>query len=302
MIALVTGANGFLGSALVTALAARGHEVIAAVRKPGSIDAQRGVREAVFDLSNGDAEWKAILAPADVIYHLAWSSLPATSDIDPVGDASENIVGAVRMLKALEDRDGVRFVFASSGGTVYGEMTGPTALESQVTAPISAYGMSKLAVEGYLGLFGRLRGLDHVSLRIANPFGPRQTGTRNFGAIATFARRGLNGEPITIWGDGRTVRDYVYLDDVVDALLAAGEKRGGPRILNVGSGVGRSLNDLIAAIESEIGRPLDVRYEKARGFDIGANVLDTRLAIQALGWRAATPFAEGLACLVSALR
>jgi len=302
MIALVTGANGFLGSALVAALAARGNEVIAAVRKPGSINTKRGVREAVFDMSYGDAQLRALLAPADVIYHLAWSSLPATSDIDPVGDASDNIVGAVRMLKALENRDDVRFVFSSSGGTVYGEMMGPAALESQATAPISAYGVSKLAVEGYLGLFGRLRGLDHVSLRIANPFGPSQTGTKNFGAIATFARRGLKGEPITIWGDGRTVRDYIYLDDVVDALLAAGDKRGGPRILNVGSGVGRSLNELIAAIESEIGRPLNVRYEAARGFDIGANVLDTRLASRVLGWRAATPFGEGLARMVSALR
>lgn len=303
MTVLVTGASGFLGAALVEALAARGRTVLAAVRQPAaqSQAARDTVRYVPFDLARTDADLADLLEPVTTVYHLAWSSLPASSDADPVADASDNIVGTLRMLTALRGRD-VRFVFASSGGTVYGAMRGPRALESDRAEPSCAYGMSKLAVEGYLDLFGRLRNLDHVSLRVANPYGPRQSGVRNFGAVATFARRGLDGQPITIWGDGETVRDYVFLDDVVEAFVAAGDIRGGQRVINVGSGEGRSLNDLVAAIGNELGSPLDVRYEPARGFDIRTNVLDTALGVSALGWRARTPFSLGLAKTVDALR
>jgi UDP-glucose 4-epimerase len=236
----------------------------------------------------------ALLDGVTTIYHLAWSSLPATSNDDPIADASENIVGTLRLLQAAQGRPGIRFVFASSGGTIYGKLETAVASESHPTRPICAYGVSKLAIENYLSLYSSVWGLDAVSLRVSNAYGPGQDTTRNFGAVATFSTRAAAGEPIIIYGDGSTVRDYVYISDLVNAFIRAGEIRGGPPILNIGSGVGRSLNEVVQTIIAALGRPVAVHHMPKRSFDIPVSVLEIGIAKRVLSWCPKVDFNNGV--------
>jgi UDP-glucose 4-epimerase len=186
-------------------------------------------------------------------------------------------------------------VFASSGGTVYGRLTQVPAPEEHGLQPLCAYGVSKRAVEAYLDLFAAFGTIWPVSLRMGNLFGPGQGTARLFGAISHFSKRALTGVPIHIFGDGSTVRDYVYIDDAVDALLAAGHARFSSPALNIGSGQGRSLNDIVAMLERTLGRPIAVKRQPARPFDVPVSVLDPAKALRELGWKSSVPFEDGLA-------
>ena len=298
--ALVTGASGFIGSAVVAALVRRGEQVVAVARRsPPS--AAPGTSWVETDLRT-HTEWSPLLEGVTTIYHFAWSSLPATSNEDPVADAYDNIVGTLRLLEAVKARSGIRLVFASSGGTVYGKLQASRAAEAHPTQPTCAYGVSKLAVENYLRLFASMWGLDAVTLRISNPYGPGQDTARNFGAVTTFARRALNREPITIYGDGSVIRDYLYISDLVAAVVKAGEMRGGVDVMNIGSGVGRSLNEVVDTIAAALGRPVATRYLPPRNFDVPVSVLDIERAQFALSWSPRVDFFHGVMATLSGLR
>jgi UDP-glucose 4-epimerase len=297
---LVTGASGFIGSAVVVALADRGDHVVAVSRRPPPV-AGPGISWVEADLRTY-AAWPALLDGVTTIYHFAWSSLPASSNQDPVADAYDNIVGTLRLLEAVKAREGIRFVFPSSGGTVYGRLRADRAAETHPTRPTCAYGVSKLAVENYLMLFASMWGLDAVTLRISNPYGPGQDTGRNFGAVTTFARCALTGEPITIYGDGSVVRDYLYISDLVDAVLRAGQMRGGATVLNIGSGVGRSLNEVVSTISTVLGHPIEIRHLPARSFDVPVSVLDIACARMALTWSPKVVFEQGVIATLSGLR
>jgi UDP-glucose 4-epimerase len=193
-------------------------------------------------------------------------------------------------------RAGVRkVVFVSSGGTVYGRPQYVPIDEAHPTDPISSYGIAKLAIEKYLHLFHTLHGLDYAILRPSNPFGERQRVQASQGAVAVFLGKVLKGEPVDIWGDGSVVRDYIYIGDLIAALLAAQRYTGAMRIFNVGSGAGLSLNQLLDGIAQVTGRKAERRYLDARAFDVPANVLAVDRARQELGWTPATAFLDGLA-------
>ncbi len=299
MIALVTGASGFIGSALVAALTAEGHRVVAVARRPPPT-ACEGVSWVQADLRTYTG-WTALLDRVTTVYHLAWSSLPATSNQDPIADAQDNIVGTLRLLEAAKTRPGIRFVFISSGGTVYGRLQTACAAETHPTHPTCAYGVSKMAVEKYLELYAALWGLDAITLRVSNVYGPGQDTQRNFGAVTTFARRALAGKPITIYGNGSVIRDYLYISDLVEALLAAGQMRGGGPVLNVGSGVGHSLNDVLRLVGAALGRPIAVEYLPARNFNVPISVLDISRARDTLSWKPKVPLADGTAATLAGL-
>jgi UDP-glucose 4-epimerase len=232
---------------------------------------------------------------------LAWSSLPQTSNEDPVQDASDNIVGTLGLLEAAKRKGNVRIVFSSSGGTVYGALKSVPANEQHETRPLCAYGVSKLTVEKYLALYHDLWALDSIVLRISNAYGPTQKVGRNFGAIATFATCFAMGEPITIFGDGSVVRDYVYIDDVVDAIISAGDQQSGFAIINIGSGTGKSLRDIIRTLSGICVKSVPVKYVAGRAADVPISVLDVRLAETTLGWKPHTPFEVGVESTVRAL-
>lgn len=304
MTVLVTGAGGFLGRALVEALLARGEVVRATSRTaPARGEPRPGLIWHRLDLGTDGAGWRDCLEGVETIYHLAWSTIPSESSLDPVGDARVNLVGSVALLEAAATvAPGARVVFASSGGTVYGPLRQVPADEAHALRPISAYGVSKRAVEAYLELYGDQGRLRPASLRISNVFGPGQGSGRLFGAVTQFARRALSGEPIVMFGDGSTVRDYIYRDDAVEALLRAGAEPAAEGAFNIGTGRGASLLDIVAVLERTLGRPIAVERRPARPVDVPVSVLDPSRARRELGWTARTEFKEGVARTLDAMR
>lgn len=291
--ALVTGASGFLGKALVKALLAHGETVIAIGRRPSPFVAHSRLMWRQIDLM-GDVPLKQILSGVGTVYHLSWSTVPAEASLVPSKDARENIVGSLRLLESISSDQHVRFVFASSGGTVYGRLLQTRAKEDHPLNPISAYGISKRTVEAYLDLFAASVGLRPVSLRMGNLFGPGQDQNRLFGVVTQFARSALSGVPIILFGDGSNVRDYVYIDDAVEALMRAARVEHSPRALNIGSGEGHSLNEIISILEKHLQISIKVERRAARAFDAAISVLDPSLAFQEIGWSPKVPFEEGI--------
>lgn len=301
MKSLVTGASGFLGRNLVAALIRSGEAVVALGRARHAVSPPAGVIWVDADVNAFD-DWRAALEEVSTIYHLAWSSLPHSANAAPSQDASTNIVGTLRLLEALRSRPGTRFVFPSSGGTVYGPLDVVPVPEEHPTKPLTAYGISKLAVENYLNFFGDTHGLVPVSLRISNLFGPGQAFGRGFGAIATLSAFALRGEPIVIYGDGKTVRDYIFVTDLVDAILKAGQSGATSRVLNIGTGEGRSLNDIIDVVARHVDRPLQVNYIDRRAFDVPVSILKIDRARAELGWSPIVAFEDGIAQTILDIR
>ncbi len=294
---LVTGAAGYLGRALIDGLLAAGLSVRALARRTETPRDPR-LTWVEGDLRDPEFDYDALLAGVRIAYHLAWSNVPYSANLDPVADVMDNVAPTMRLAEGAA-RVGARLVFTSSGGTVYGRLERTQADEDHPTRPISFYGMSKLAAEQYLRLYAELRGLDLTILRIANVYGPGQASGRNFGALATFAERAIRGEEIVIWGDGEVVRDYVYVTDVVAALVASGNSVVSGRVFNVGSGQGQSLNQILEAL-APITPPLKVRREAARDYDVPTSLLEIGRARDEIGWAPAVEFGEGIARTVRA--
>ena len=244
------------------------------------------------------ARWDEIIAGASVIHHYAWSSLPASANLDPAGDLVENVVPTIALLETLRSLGGRApvLLFASSGGTVYGRLRQVSACEDHPLAPITCYGAGKAAVEMYLGTYRDLYGLDCRVARLANPFGAGQDPSRGFGSVITFIHHALAGSPIVIFGDGEVVRDYIHISDAAAGLvaLASAPVAEGPWIFNIGSGQGASLNDIVTELEARLGRILEVRREPARAFDVPVSVLDISLARDTLGWAPRLSFSAGV--------
>lgn len=294
MRALVIGGNGFIGSHLAEGLRARGHGV--RVLDPGpargdldwsGIDYRRGAYTDADDIAGA-------LEDVDTVFHLASTTVPASSNRDPAYDVSSNLIGALGLLSAMQARGLRRIVFFSSGGTVYGDPEALPVPESHPLKPISSYGIVKVAVEQYLSMYRHLGQLDPLVLRPSNPYGPRQSAAGGQGFVAAAIARLHEGTPLQIWGDGETVRDYIFIDDLIELAIRAADG-GECGIFNAGSGTGASLNDVRAAIERAAGRRMPVEYMPARGFDVRRVVLDVSAARERFGWAPAIDLAEGIA-------
>jgi UDP-glucose 4-epimerase len=251
-----------------------------------------------FELCEGDLVSEADVARAlegcHACFHLVSTTLPKSSNADPVFDVESNVLGTIRLLAHAVQSGLKKIVFVSSGGTVYGVPQQIPIPETHITDPICSYGITKLSIEKYLHLFHVLHGLDYTVLRLANPFGEGQRVQASQGAVAVFLGKILRGESIEIWGDGSVVRDYVYIRDVVDALLAALERTTDEHTFNIGSGRGHSINELIDSIENITGRVADRRYLLGRQFDVPANVLSIARARELLDWSPKISFESGL--------
>lgn len=293
MRALVLGGTGFIGGHLVASLAGAGLGVRVLSRTPAAGAAVPGAEYVTADFQDAAAVRRA-LAGTRTVFHLVGTSLPASSNADMAGDVRGNLLGTLGVLEAARDAGVGRIVFVSSGGTVYGEPQALPIAESHPTEPLCAYGISKLAIEKYLHLFHRLHGLDYRVLRLGNPYGPGQRVDRLQGVVTTFLDKARRGVPIEIWGDGTVVRDFVFIDDAVEALRRAATHEGPARVFNVGSGTGLSLRGLVEAIGELLGRAPAVDFRPGRPWDVPANVLDIALARRELGWKPHTSLAEGL--------
>lgn len=296
MKSLVLGGNGFIGVHLVKSLLAAG---VGPVRVYDRSTNKFGVAPAGAEYVHGELGNHGLIREAvegvEVVFHLVSTTLPKTSNDDPIYDVRSNLVDALQLLEACVEAGVRKVVFASSGGTVYGSPRTVPITEDHPTNPITSYGIVKLAVEKYLGLFHHLHGLDYAALRISNPYGPYQDPRGQQGAIAVFLHRLLTGEPITIWGDGSVVRDYLYVSDLAEALVLAAKTETRRKVFNVGSGHGASLNELVAFVGEATGERPRVEYLPGRSLDVPANVLDVTRAGEELGWGPRTDLVEGMA-------
>jgi len=292
---MVLGGGGFIGTHLCNALASRGIAVTALGRsRINAAEMDQRVEWHGAELADA-LEERDFLRETQVVFHLACTTTPPLSEADPAADIVDNLSSAVRVMAAAARQGVGRFVFLSSGGTVYGVPSQVPIAETAATEPISAHGLQKLSIERYLELFRRTRGLESVVLRIANPYGPLQRPRRSQGVVAAFLEAGLQGRALEIWGDGTVVRDFVFIDDVVEALLLAATAKLRSRVFNVASGEGRAINTVAAEVEDVLGRgPLRRVYHAARPADVPVNVLDVSRIRQELGWVPQTAWAEGL--------
>ena len=243
---LVLGGRGFLGTHLVSALLEEGCAVRVLTRAIMPSGGPPGVEWVHGDFVSGRGVADA-LHGVDVVYHLLSTTVPSDSNADPMGDVNSNLVATLRLLKLMNGAGVKRIVYASSGGTVYGNPAALPVPEQHPLQPICSYGIVKAAVEGYLSLHAKRDGLIANTLRIANPYGAYQSRIGTQGVIATFVHHLLNNHPIEIWGDGSATRDYVYVPDVVRALVLAG-RRTESGTFNIGSGVGHSVNDVLSVV------------------------------------------------------
>ena len=288
----VVGAGGFLGTNLLRALAAAGAHPIGVGRRPRFPGAIEGVPFQELDASDGDVLART-LDGADAAVLLSGGASPAASHADIPGDARDHLAGGVCTLDACAKAGVGRVVYVSSGGTVYGPNVQTPTRESAATEPISAYGVAKLALEKYVGLYGR-QGMNSVVLRVSNPFGSYQLPRRGQGLIAAVLARAIRGEPVIMYGDGSVVRDYVHVADVVGAILRSAVARDIPPVLNIGAGTGRSISEVIRAVETELHLAVHVEQHPARMVDVPVSVLDVSLASRSLGWSPLVSFGDGL--------
>lgn len=287
---LVMGGSGFIGTNLCRALSGRVRTLKAFSNSPTDIE---GVEWVQGDFLNNNDIVRAV-EDVDVVFHLISTSTPASSNADPLADAQQNILQTLRLLEACSSKHVKRIVFVSSGGTVYGDAKVLPTPESHPEQPICAYGISKLAIEKYLQLYEKLHGITAITLRVSNPYGPYQYARKKQGVIGTFISKFLAGLPIEIWGDGVVMRDYVYITDVIEALIRATTYEGPYRIFNIGSGQGIALRDIAEKVSSICGGNLEVIYLAARSLDVASSVLDCKLAKREFGWVPAVGIHSGL--------
>ena len=293
MNALVIGGTGFIGSHLLDRLVAEGDSVRVLAPDPERFRVPLGNIDYRTGTLTDAAATRSALEGVDIVYHLANSKVPSTSNLDPIADIQENLVATVALLESMRQAGAGRIVFLSSGGTVYGECGSESVPEDHVLQPSSSYGIVKVASENYLCMFRRLYGLSYCVLRASNPYGPRQGAIGVQGVIATMLYRTSRNEAISIWGDGGVVRDYVYIEDLAEGISTAG-RAGLEGTFNLGSGEGHSLVDLLDVIREVTGKEPTVEFQPSRKVDIQRIVLDiSRIRIK-LGWEPKVPLVRGV--------
>ena len=306
---LVTGAAGFIGSTLVDRLLADGHSVVGvddlSSGRIANLDKAHQHPDFEFAKANiVEADLIGLLAESqpEVVFHLAAQIDVRQSVADPQFDASVNVVGTVRLAEAAR-RAGVRkIVHTSSGGSIYGTPpTYPTS-EAVPTDPASPYAAGKVAGEVYLNTFRHLYGLECSHIAPANVYGPRQDPHGEAGVVAIFAQALLSGNPTKVFGDGSNTRDYVFVDDVVDAFVKASGQAGGGQRFNVGTGVETSDRQLHSAVAAAVGAPDDPEFHPPRLGDLKRSCLDISRAEQVLGWRPQVMLDDGVAQTVAFFR
>jgi UDP-glucose 4-epimerase len=293
----IFGGGGFIGSTIADRLLKDGHEL--------RIFERPRVEPYRHFSGNDRVEWitgdlmsvhdvSSAIDGVNVVLHLVSTTLPKSSNDDPIYDVQSNLIATLQLLNAMVVKQVRKIVFISSGGTVYGNPTYIPIDESHPTEPRVSYGITKLAIEKYLLMFQDLHGIKVNILRVANPFGERQRVETAQGAVGVFLSKAIQNQPIEIWGDGSVTRDYLYISDVAEAFARAVDYDGVKSVFNISSGVGTSLNEMIGMIERVLGREVVRNYRSARPFDALVSVLDNSLARNELGWNPQVTLEEGV--------
>lgn len=306
MTILVTGGAGFIGSHLVERLLAAGHSVRVldnlSTGKRENLPRHPGLDVQIDDIRNLDAVQTAVRG-VTAVYHLAAVASVQASIDDPVGTHGANLIGTLHLLEAGRRAGVTRFIYASSAA-IYGDTAALPVTEATTPRPLSPYAADKLAGEHYLQFYTAKHGMRTTAFRFFNIYGPRQDPSSPYsGVISIFVNRALAGLPVTIFGDGRQTRDFVYVGDLVEILFAAlsNEKLAGQTI-NVGRGVECTLLELLASLETAVGKPIQRQHAPARIGDIAKSRADIGKLTTLLGWSPSTELVTGLSRLVAAER
>ncbi|BBY99732.1 SDR family NAD(P)-dependent oxidoreductase [Mycolicibacterium fallax] len=309
MRALVTGAAGFIGSTLVDRLLADGHSVVGvdnfATGRARNLEHLAEHPEFFFvEADIAEADLVAVFAefsPA-VVFHLAAQIDVRASVANPAFDATVNVTGTLRVAEAARQTGVRKVVHTSSGGSIYGVPSSFPVSETVPVDPRSPYAASKVCGELYLQTFGHLYGLACSHIAPANVYGPRQDPHGEAGAVAIFTRALLEGTPTTVFGDGSNTRDYVYVDDVVDAFVKAGAGAGNGQRFNIGTGIETSDRALHTAVARAAGAPDDPQFRPPRLGDLRRSCLDSSRAAAVLGWAPKVSLPDGIARTVEYFR
>ncbi len=312
MKALVTGGAGFIGSTLVDRLLAEGHAVdvldnlsTGSLANLGPARADRAHEFSFHQIDVRDASVIELIERRrpDVVFHLAAQADVRVSVARPVFDAEVNVIGGLHVLEGARQAGAAKVVFASSGGTIYGDVD-PADLpadENLPQRPVSPYGVAKKVIGDYLFAYRELHALEYAALALANVYGPRQDPHGEAGVVAIFAGHLLAGEPCTIFGDGSQTRDFVYVDDVVDAFVRAAD-RGSGLLANIGTGLETSVAELYAAMAGAAGVSRPPVHVDARPGELARSALDPGRAELYLGWKPWTELGPGTAAVLDWFR
>lgn len=289
--AVILGAGGFIGINLAHALAQEDSAVICFDR----VHCPHWPQKAKFitgEFADMPPELLAVLDDATV-YHLVSSCRPSQRTDTAADEVVNDVATTLRYLERTRDRK-IRWVFVSSGGTVYGPDVPCPTREDAPTNPICSYGLVKLTLEKYFALYKKLHGSDFVIARISNPYGPWQDPLRGQGVIAALIYKALAGQAVEIWGDGENVRDYLYIDDAVSGLMELADSGKSGEIYNLSSGKGSTINELINVISRTLGLWVNTNYTDARISDVRKSILDSNKLRQLTGWNPKVSLGDGI--------
>ena len=299
---LVLGGSGFIGSHIVDRLLSVGHEVVVFTRNKNT-DASviNPMARYVYGDFTDNVKVSEVISNVDVIVHAISSTVPSTSNLDPVSDVQQNLISTVKLLKLMVESNVKRLVYISSGGTVYGKPSILPVPETHSLNPICSYGVVKVAVENYIGMYQELNGLQPIIIRAANPYGPRQGHSGVQGALTTFLYNNIQRKVTKIWGDGEIRRGYIYISDLVDFCQLAIESNE-TGVFNVDAKQNNSLNELIAEIELVTNIKSQVEYKEKRAFDIKEMHLDISKAQNTFNWTPKFSLHEGISAFYRAIQ
>ena len=281
MIFLIIGGNGFIGSHLIDVLIENNHNVrvydlfMEKYRKP-----LKDVDYRINSIDDLDSLYKA-MHEVDIVFHLASSSVPSTSNQDPILDVNGNLITSLNILNTAVKANVKKIVYFSSGGAIYGNTNGLINENNQLN-PISSYGIIKSTVEKYFLLYSKIHNIDTIIFRPSNPYGPRQGHFISQGVISTFLKKISNSEPLNVFGDGSNLKDYIFVEDLVHLCynISIKEKSG---IFNIGTGIGTSINKIIEVIKGVTNFNPKVEYNESKNYDVQQFILDISKAQKVVG-------------------
>lgn len=290
---LVTGGMGFIGRNLTGILTNQGHKVriLDLQGQEDNLPINCEFIEADF---NSEIDYTTILKEIDVVFHLISTTVPGIAEQNKVFDITSNVGGTLKFLDAIIASQVSKLIFISSGGTVYGEATSDTVSELHETNPICSYGIHKLTIEKYLYYYHVKYGLDYQIIRLSNPYGKGQDGKKGQGIIPIFANHLKEKEPIQVFGDGNIVRDYIHINDVVNALVKFVSYKGNERIFNLGTGRGTSILEIIETLQVCSGIEATIEFIPNRSIDVKRNVLDITKIRKEIDWNPEISLEEGI--------
>lgn len=292
---LILGGTGFIGKYLCKRLVEENYSLRILGRK--NIKDINNIYDNKVEYVQMDFlsidDFSNLLDGIDIVFHLISTTIPSTSEGNCVFDISSNVISTLKLLNACVKMKVKKIVFLSSGGTVYGVVKQIPIKEEHPTNPICSYGIHKLTIEKYLYYYYMQHGLDYTILRLSNPYGALQDFNRNQGVIPIFINKIMKNEGINIWGDGKIIRDYIYIDDVIQGIISTINYNGKYKVFNIGSGKGMTLLEIVEGISKILNCKYSINYLEARKIDVPINILDVSRAENNLLWECKVSFENG---------